>query len=144
MSSNFSKDVSVSTPSAVAQPNSQAQPAIEAQPLAADNAHHESQAPESEVAAPAPAQAPSAVAAPRHADTLYVLSLSRYLGDDYVTYAEDVMRMVTIQCIIQVMYYMRDPSLGALINTTVIELLLYIVLGVSFYWLVVRKLVRVI
>jgi hypothetical protein len=123
MSSNFSKDVDVSTPSVVAE-TPVSEPAKPA-----------------EVAAPA---APAAHAAPVHADTLYVLSMSTYLGPDYVMYVDDVMRMVTIQCIIQIMYFMRDPSLGALINTSFLELVFYIVLGVSFYWLVVRKLVRVI
>ena len=119
MSSNFSKDVDVSTPSVVAE------------------------TPEPAVAPATPA--PTAVHSPPvHADTLYVLTMSTYLGPDYVMYVDDVLRMVTIQCIIQVMYFMRDPSLGALINTSFIELVLYIVLGVSFYWLVVRKLLRVI
>lgn len=122
MSSNFSKDVDVSTPSVVAETP---EPAVAPATLAPT--------------------APTAVNTPPvHADTLYVLTMSTYLGPDYVMYVDDVLRMVTIQCIIQVMYFMRDPSLGALINTSFIELVLYIVLGVSFYWLVVRKLLRVI
>ena len=124
MSSNFSKDVDVSTPSVVAET-----PAAET--------------PKPAVAA-APATPATHALAPVHADTLYVLSMSTYLGPDYVMYVDDVMRMVTIQCIIQIMYFLRDPSLGALINTSFVELVLYVVLGVSFYWLVVRKLVRVI
>jgi hypothetical protein len=80
----------------------------------------------------------------KKADTLYVWDLTAMVGKDYIGYVEDIMRMVTIQVIMQAMYFMRSPSIETFFSASFGELVLYIVLGVTFYWLVVRKLVRIV
>jgi len=77
------------------------------------------------------------------ADTLYIWNLSKTIDREYVDCIEDIIRMVTIQFIIQIMYFMRQPSASPLFSASFFELIFYIVLGVSFYWLVLRKIVRI-
>ena len=74
-------------------------------------------------------------------DTLYTLQVSQVLGPDSVPVLEDIMRMVCIQVMIQGMFAMSHPSLS-FATPEFAAMLLYIILGVAFYWLVLRRLVR--
>jgi hypothetical protein len=42
------------------------------------------------------------------------------------------------------MYAMRDPSLTPFFSTAYLELLLYVILGVCAYWLLFKKLVKIV
>jgi len=75
---------------------------------------------------------------------LYSLNISKLLGSEYILYVEDVMRMVTIQIIIQLMMYLQAPSSNKFFDTAFIQIVLYVVLGVTAYWLLVRKCVKVV
>jgi hypothetical protein len=72
---------------------------------------------------------------------LYNLHVSKYLNKDYIPFLEDAIRMVMIQFVIQFMFFLKSPSLGVLFSFRFVELLIYIILGVSAYWLIFKKLV---
>jgi uncharacterized membrane protein YcgQ (UPF0703/DUF1980 family) len=72
---------------------------------------------------------------------IYTLELSKYINPEYLPLMNDLSRMIAIQIVIHLMYFFRAPSVAALFSAAFFELLLYIVLGVMFYWLVVRKFV---
>jgi hypothetical protein len=77
------------------------------------------------------------------ADNLYSLYVSKYIGAEYIPYVEDVMRMVTIQIVIQLMMFLQSPSTNKFFDVHFIEIVFYVVLGVTAYWLLVRKCVQV-
>jgi hypothetical protein len=68
------------------------------------------------------------------------VSVSNLLGPEYLPMVHDVVRMVAIQLTIQLMVYLSSPG-GGLFTQDFVMLVVYIVLGVMFYWLVIRKLV---
>jgi len=58
----------------------------------------------------------------------------------YVEYVNDVARFLTIQFVIQFMYYVNDPEVS-FFSADFILLMIYLVLGISLYYLVFKKLV---
>lgn len=57
---------------------------------------------------------------------------------EYVPYCDDLLRVVTIQTIIQFMLMLRGTSC---FDSEFLELVLYVLAGVSMYWLILRKVV---
>lgn len=55
---------------------------------------------------------------------------------EYVPYCDDLVRIVTIQFVIQFMMMLRGASS---FDTDFLELVLYILAGVSMYWLILKK-----
>lgn len=60
---------------------------------------------------------------------------------DIVLLFNDLVRMVTIQIVIQVMWYFGDTMNRSLVEPMFLELIMYICLGVAFYWLIVNRLI---
>jgi hypothetical protein len=77
-------------------------------------------------------------------DTLIDLEVSSFFGDEYIPLMNDLARMLTLQIIIQLMLSMRDSKEYPFFSQHFFELLFYIVLGLMTYWLVVKKLVKLI
>lgn len=74
--------------------------------------------------------------------SLWRLDIGSAVGADYVPMANDVLRMVCIQVAIQVMLVLADPSgRTSFFSADFLMLVVYITLGVMFYWLALRKLV---
>jgi hypothetical protein len=57
---------------------------------------------------------------------------------EYIPYAEDMARMVCIQVVLQIMLVLQG---AAQLDSMFIALVLYMMLGVSVYWLVVKRLI---
>jgi hypothetical protein len=55
---------------------------------------------------------------------------------EYIPYCDDLVRIVTIQFVIQFMMMLRGASS---FDTDFLELVLYILAGVSMYWLILKK-----
>jgi hypothetical protein len=72
---------------------------------------------------------------------LTTLSVSTMFGPEYLPMVHDIARMVAIQATIQLMVYLSSPSGTAFFTQDFVMLVMYIVLGVMFYWLALRKLV---
>jgi hypothetical protein len=69
-------------------------------------------------------------------EALYIVKLA---NPEYVSLFEDIIRMVTIQCTIQFLYYINNGT--AFLTADFFLLVLYVVLGVCVYWLVFKKLI---
>ena len=61
--------------------------------------------------------------------------------DDYIHVIDDVIRLVLIQVIVQLMFYVNSPVDFPFFTPVFMAVVLYIVIGVAAYWLVFRKLV---
>lgn len=75
-------------------------------------------------------------------NTLVQFELSDYIDKEYLPMIEDIIRMVMLQFTVNLMYFIKNPDTTSLFSLEFIELLIYIVLGVSVYWLLFKKLVR--
>jgi hypothetical protein len=71
--------------------------------------------------------------------TLYQISISEILGEDYVDLVNDMVRLVIIQIAIQTMLIIGDPEHYSFFSGDFGILILFIVIGVMFYWLVFKK-----
>jgi len=77
-------------------------------------------------------------------EALVDLDVTTLVGDEYVPLVDDTMRMLTLQVIIQFMLMLRSPKEYSMFSESFFELLFYIVLGLMTYWLVIRKLVKIV
>jgi uncharacterized membrane protein SirB2 len=80
----------------------------------------------------------------KEGNALVDLDVSKNIGNEYVPLVDDTLRMVTLQVVIQFMLSLRDSNEFSMFSESFFELLFYIVLGLMFYWLVMRKLVKIV
>lgn len=73
-------------------------------------------------------------------EAIYQLDVSKMIGKQYVGMFDDMARFVIIQIAIQIMLFSMDPSTNQILSADFLILLLFIVIGVGFYWLVFKKL----
>ena len=73
-----------------------------------------------------------------------VVPLTQFVSPEYIPFAEDLVRMVVLQFVVQMMYFFKDPLRCTLFTFEFVELLLYAVVGVSVYWLVFKKVVKIV
>ena len=71
-------------------------------------------------------------------DSLYVIDVPQ---KELIPLYDDIARMIIIQISIQILLYSTDPSQTQFFSGEFFLLTLYIVLGVTLYWLVFKKLV---
>lgn len=69
----------------------------------------------------------------------YVINVSDAVGPGYAAYLDDIMRMVCIQLTIQLLVSLGNGS--SMFGLESVLIILYVILGVSLYWLVVKRLV---
>lgn len=79
---------------------------------------------------------------PDKKETILDLQISNNVGEEYVPLLNDVLRMVTLQIIIQLMLSLRDNEEYPFFSQNFFELLFYIVLGLMTYWLVIKKIIK--
>jgi hypothetical protein len=71
-------------------------------------------------------------------NTLYTIEVSKY-GKLYAPYVEDMIRMLCIHSVMFLMYMMRENT--SMTFGMIAESVLYILLGISLYWLVVKNII---
>lgn len=71
--------------------------------------------------------------------SIYTIDISGKWGPEYVSYINDVVRMVLLQVTLQFMFYMIDSEKYCFFTEDFGITLLFIILGVSVYWLVFKK-----
>lgn len=76
--------------------------------------------------------------------TLVEIDLSKYLDKEYLPFIEDLVRFLLLQVSINFMYYIQNPYENSFFRQDFFELLLYIIIGLSVYWLIFKKFVRII
>ena len=74
---------------------------------------------------------------------LFTFQLSEKVNKDYVPYVNDLIRMIVIQAVIHLLTSLKSGASASGIFFEFIETAIYVSIGVSVYWLVVNKLVRV-
>jgi hypothetical protein len=70
------------------------------------------------------------------------LKLSDYVDKEYIPYFEDLIRMLIIQISIHVMMCSNRDDMP-LFSFEFLELFLYLIIGISLYWLLFKKLVKI-
>lgn len=73
---------------------------------------------------------------------LLEFNVTKYIDKEYIPYIEDLIRIIILQVVIQIMYFVKDPSNNDLLSLNLLELVIYICIGVSVYWLIFKKLVK--
>ena len=73
-----------------------------------------------------------------------VVPLTQFVSPEYIPFVEDLIRMVVLQFVVQMMYFFKDPLRCTLFTFEFVELLLYAIVGVSVYWLVFKKVVKIV
>ena len=71
-------------------------------------------------------------------ESLYVFQIP---NKEYVDVIDDVIRMVTIQLSIQFLYYLNNSENVSLFSGDFVLLVIYMILGILFYRLVLRKMI---
>tara|TARA_Y100000389_G_scaffold144704_1_gene143110 strand:+ start:5098 stop:5334 length:237 start_codon:yes stop_codon:yes gene_type:complete len=69
--------------------------------------------------------------------SLYKLKISK----EYKEYIDDLVRMGTIQIIANIMFYISNPMDNKMFSQMFAKTLIFVLLGVSVYWLIIRKLI---
>jgi hypothetical protein len=79
-------------------------------------------------------------AANKQSSSLYAVDLTRACRSaDVAPFVNDSLRMLSIQAVVQLLYAFSDSR--AMTSHEFFELILYVLLGVAFYWFVIAKLV---
>lgn len=74
--------------------------------------------------------------------TLYTFDISEKFGSGYVDYMNDLSRMTIIHVMIQFFFFLKDPNNFSLFSEEFTEMMVYILLGVSVYHLIFKKLIK--
>jgi hypothetical protein len=75
-------------------------------------------------------------------NSLFELDLG--IEREYLPLLNDIIRMVTIQIITQLMFSLASPESFPFLTNLFFETILYMMAGISVYWLVVRKTVALV
>jgi len=73
--------------------------------------------------------------------TVYV-NVSKIFSDEYLPFVEDLARMVVLQIVIHLMYFFKDPKATPFVSNTFVEMLLYVIVAVSAYWLIFKRVIK--
>lgn len=71
-------------------------------------------------------------------ESMYTISLG---NEEYAGMVNDMIRFATIQIAIQLMLVLMDPDKFSFFSVDFIILLMFVVIGVMFYWLIIKKFV---
>ena len=63
------------------------------------------------------------------------------IAGEYIPAINDIIRMVTIQIVSQLLFHLSNPIEIAFLTNMFFQTLLYMMAGISTYWLIVRKLI---
>lgn len=78
---------------------------------------------------------------PSITESLFNIDISEALGLDFVPMANDIMRMLCIQVAIQIMMVISGAPGTSFLTADFLLLVFYTALGLTLYWLAVRKIV---
>ena len=73
--------------------------------------------------------------------SIWTLRVSRTIGKDNVDFVDDLVRMLVLQTFIQMMLYISCPERFGMFTGDFVALLLFLGVGVSFYWLIFKRIV---
>tara|TARA_Y100000590_G_C15356262_1_gene877120 strand:+ start:152 stop:409 length:258 start_codon:yes stop_codon:yes gene_type:complete len=73
-------------------------------------------------------------------DSMYTIQLPEEYKQYYPLFY-DLMRMFMVQIVVNLLFYLSNPKSYKFLNAMFMKTLLFIIVGISSYWLVIRKLV---
>lgn len=73
--------------------------------------------------------------------SVLTLNISDRFGKEYIPMFDDMLRLITIQFVIQSMLFTMDNKSFPMITLEFLLMVLFICVGVMFYWLVLKRLV---
>jgi hypothetical protein len=73
-------------------------------------------------------------------ESVFTIDISQLVGKDYAPMADDMARFVIIQMVIQTLLFTMDSKQFPIFSADFALLLLFIIAGVMFYWLVFKRL----
>ena len=65
------------------------------------------------------------------------------IDKEYIPYINDLIRMSIIQTTVHLLFFTANPTNTPLFGANFLSTLLFIIVGISFYWLVVQKIVYI-
>jgi hypothetical protein len=74
-------------------------------------------------------------------NALYEIQITKYIDKEYVPFIEDLIKILLLQFVLQFMYFLKNPTDHPFFSFDFIEMMIYIFLGTSVYWLIIKKLV---
>lgn len=74
-------------------------------------------------------------------ESVWNFDISSKIGPEYADMINDMLRFATIQVAIQIMLVLMDSERFSFFSTDFLLLLMFVLIGVMFYWLVIKKLV---
>lgn len=77
------------------------------------------------------------------AKSLFTFDITDKYGKEYTIVINDTLRMLVVQICIQFMLVVVESDKYSFFSHDFLAILLYMIVGVSFYWLVFRKIVSV-
>ncbi len=75
-------------------------------------------------------------------NSVWTFHVSRHVGKENIGYVNDLSRMIALQVVIQMMLHVTDPERYSFADGDFVVLVLFIIVSVSAYWLVFRRLIR--
>lgn len=75
---------------------------------------------------------------------IYKIKLSQYINFDSIALIRDAARMIIIHTVIQFMLFTKNPLENSFFTYEYFEFMLYIILGLALYWLVLKRLFKII
>ena len=74
-------------------------------------------------------------------ESVWNIDITSKIGPEYSEMFNDMLRFATIQVVIQIMLVLMDSKRFSFFSVDFLLLLLFVMIGVMFYWLVIKKLV---
>ena len=75
-------------------------------------------------------------------NAVWTYEISKHIGKENLMFVNDITRMASLQLVIQMMMHVTDPDRYNFLDADFIVLVLFIVVAVSAYWLVLRRLIN--
>ena len=63
------------------------------------------------------------------------------VDDDYKNLYNDLIKFVTILIVLNLLMFMSNPNQNVFMGSTYLKLMIYIILGLTTYWLVISKII---
>ena len=74
--------------------------------------------------------------------SLFTVDITNKFGEDAAWAINDIMRMLSIQFTVQALLFFNDPQCRAFFSAEFVLLTLYVIMGVLFYWLILRRIIQ--
>ena len=75
---------------------------------------------------------------------MFVVNITKISNSDFTYLVNDLLRMILLQITIQFMFFTKNPDENPFFTFNFIETLIYIILGLSIYWLIIKRIVKIV